>query len=127
MGTTGRLRRRKEWLYEQDPYCPDCSRKMYLNAKGERYKKDDLATLEHVNSKYDLKKRRRKQSKKELERARKYRIGRTILLCRRCNNKRQEKETRALPIKELWIRSGRRPSGLVGKFKGFLRKWKKDN
>lgn len=49
-----KLKKRKEWLYSQNPYC------------------------------------------------------RTILLCRQCNETLANEETKKIPLKELWKRSGRK-------------------
>ncbi len=55
-----------------------------------------MATLDHIVS------HNNKNWKKGMR-------NRMVLSCNKCNNERQLEETRALPIEELWRRSGRTP------------------
>ena len=121
MGNTGRLRRRKEYLYKKDPNCPECGVEMILPPKGKSSYFPNMATIEHENNKYHPEKRYKKQTKKEGHLANKHRIGRTYLLCQKCNEGKANKETKLLSKEELWKRSGRKPSGVLGKIKGIMR------
>lgn len=111
MGWSDRIRRRKEWLFERYPFCPKCGVAMVLNEKGQTLNKPNLATLEHLNTRFNPEERQKKVTLDEDILARYYRVGRTILLCKRCNNTTAEKE---IPITELWKRSGQRPHGIRG-------------
>ena len=110
MGNSKRLQKRKEWLYEQNPYCPHCGIKMIFPKSG--FKCFDgvpnLVTIEHINNRYDLEKRHKPQSEAEQLENLKSRKGRTILLCRACNEGSANQQTKDLAKEELWQRSGRR-------------------
>ena len=103
-----KLRKRKEWLYEQNPYCSECGTKMILPEKGkDKFKhRNNEATIEHLNNKYHLKERRKPQLSEEGKENFETRKGRTILLCRRCNEAIANEETKKLPLEELHKRSG---------------------
>ena len=118
---TKRMRRRKEYLYRENPYCALCGVKMYLNKRGERSAKSDLATIDHIHNKYHLKERHKKQTKAERILGFTMRLGRTRLLCKKCNTRIANEETKRLPIEELWKRSGAYPSGIMGGVKRFIR------
>ncbi|MCG3203950.1 MAG: hypothetical protein KCHDKBKB_00627 [Elusimicrobia bacterium] len=111
MGDTLRMRKRKEWLYAQDPNCKHCGRLMYLNSRGENLKeyRPDLATIQHLNNRYHPEVRLAPQTPEEQKKAWETRAGRTELWCAECNNKDQMEETKRLPIEELWRRSGHLP------------------
>ncbi len=104
-----KLKKRKKWLYNQNPYCPNCGTKMILPEKGEgKFKhKNNEATIEHLNNKYHLKERRKPQLSEEGRKSCETRKGRTILLCRECNEALANEETKKLPLEELHERSGR--------------------
>ncbi len=104
-----RVRRRKEYLYEQNPNCPDCGVKMILPPKGVSSNSLKLATIEHENNKYHPEKRYKIPTLEESRKSSKDRTGRTHLLCKKCNNGKAGRETRSMPKEELWKRSGRAP------------------
>lgn len=122
MGDSGRLRRRKEYLYKKNPFCPRCGIKMILPPRGKRCSSPKMATIEHKNNKYHPEKRYKKQTLEERQNASKHRTGRTGLLCKKCNEDIANEETKSLPKEELWRRSGRKPSGVIGKMKGVIRR-----
>ena len=104
-----KLKKRKEWLYNQNPYCPKCGTKMILPEKGKggfKHKSNEV-TIEHLNNKYHLKERRKPQLSEEGKENCKTRKGRTILLCRQCNEALANEETKKLSLEELRKRSGR--------------------
>lgn len=85
-------------LFKANPHCFWCSCLVMLENRHERYKKHPphMATLDHIIS----------HNNKNWEKGMRNRI---VLSCTECNNKRQAKETRMLPIEELWHQSGRYP------------------
>lgn len=111
MGTFERMKRRKEYLYKKNPYCPLCGVKMFLNLTSKNINRDDLATIDHLNNRYHLKKRHSLQSKKEKEKSLKTRKGRTRLVCKKCNSGIADKETLKRLKEDLWARSGAYPQG----------------
>jgi len=92
--------RRLKNLFNKNPYCFWCNCLVVL---GNRYGNDsktqppNMATLDHVIS----------RNNKNWEKGMKNRL---VLSCFKCNQERQAKEIRELPIEELWHRSGRFPT-----------------
>lgn len=120
MGETSRIRRRKEYLYGINPYCPLCGVLMILPPKGVQCRKKRLATLDHMNNKYHPEERYRKQTPEEIKKAWEARLGRTRLICKGCNEHIANEETKQLPKEELWKRSGRIPLTLMSEITNTL-------
>jgi len=93
---TGKLRRRRKHLWESDPNCVFCGRMTVLPKRGVKHgqTRDNLATIEHLDSKYNLMRGKFKNTE------------RTVLCCWRCNNDRNKCEQQNVPIDELHQRSG---------------------
>ncbi len=121
MGISKRRLRRRNWLLERYPYCPMCGAKMIAPKPGEKNNHPHVASLEHLNSKVLPEDRLRKSTKEEQAVARKYRLGRTILLCRKCNSISGLDD---VPIELywdlVWKDAGRFPSGIRGRIKILL-------
>lgn len=119
-----RKRRRKEWLFKRNPFCPICNVKMILPEKqtGRYGSRENAATMEHLNNKYHPDERYRVDTKEEQKNNFKTRKGRTILLCRKCNERIANDETKELPKKELWRRAGKRKRPVINWIKKFLKK-----
>ena len=80
-------RRRRERLFRQNPFCLSCGVKM-----GSVSNKRNSVTLEHIVS-------RNQPLRGKIK-------GRTILLCKNCNEGKAAEEERNLPKVELWRRAG---------------------
>ena len=98
---------------------------MYLPKKGEICYNDNCATIDHIYSKLNPK-RKMKLTPEGIEMAIKYRMGRTRLMCKKCNWILGRIEVHALPLNVLHERSGSRPTPwhkrthYLGKLKNIL-------
>lgn len=110
-----RLQRRRTRLWNEDPICPDCGVKTILpeeiqkqyglnladwrprrgQKKVPRHVRERMATIEHLRSRLNP---GRRSPQREGE-------DRTILLCSKCNQDRNTKETEALGLPELHRRA----------------------
>lgn len=96
--STESKRRRLKNLMKLNPHCFWCDCLVILGNrdKGNHAKHPpNMATLDHVSSRNN---KNWKRGKRNIR----------VLSCSECNQKRQIKETRLLPIEELWKRSGHR-------------------
>jgi len=97
----------RDRLWKVDPHCRQCGVLTILPqdiVKGRdrfgklRHYPDNMATIDHLRSRYDLKRRIHDRNER-----------RYILLCIKCNNKREKEETSKLKIEKLWELSKRYP------------------
>jgi len=89
-----RIKRRRIRLHQIDPRCHWCGRVTRL-PKNNNDHSDDIATIDHLRSRLDPRRREPNPSKEE----------RTVLACRRCNEQRAQAEVAALSKQELQERS----------------------
>jgi hypothetical protein len=83
----GGNRKRKENLWKRDPHCHWCGR--LTRTEGEQ--NNDLATVDHLRTKYDPSRWLRGDGQDE----------RTVLACYACNNERARVDTLSRPTEEL--------------------------
>ena len=108
-----RQQKRRKRLFNENPYCHICNVKMILpNGKNSNLK--NLCTLEHICSRLNPARTEKWVSKERY-------IGKTTILCKKCNNDKGNREYNNLPIEELWRRSGKRPH-----WYNFILKWLKN-
>lgn len=116
MATATRKRRRERLFQECGGICPMCSQPMVLPRRSNPY--DGLfpnsATIDHLNDRYDLEKRLAPQTPEEI----KANLGRTRVICRRCNMGLADEKTRQLPLWEKWRRCcfPKSPEKLLSRF-----------
>ena len=79
---SNRIKRQRRRLYEQNPYCHWCQRKLQLIEKPGGKLPDDAATIDHLRSRYDPL-RQVPATRNECRR---------VLACFRCNFERGRKE-----------------------------------
>lgn len=94
MPSSSKKRRRRKKLWLENPHCHWCGILTVLIDNGNGLKKhpDNMATIDHVKSRYD--KTRRKNNV-------------WVLACRKCNQKRNNEETKSIPLEELRERAKR--------------------
>lgn len=103
MSNRSNIRRRRNALYKQSPYCRQCGvfmvrpedlpkKSKYSNVVA--FQPDNMCTLEHTVSKLQ-------PNRQE------YVYCRNTILCRKCNEENARKEIEQLPIEELRRRSKR--------------------
>ena len=97
----GRERRRRHRMRERATHCHYCGCELvfYPLAKFERTP-DNYATIEHLNSRLQYPNGRPEAWGKARS---------LVVACHRCNGDRATREEAALPVEELWRRSGRSP------------------
>lgn len=95
------IKRLRKRLFLKNPYCPVCGVLMVLSesiprdVKGQLlYHPDNLCTIDHTYSNYNPE---RTEENKHL----------CTIMCHKCNNEKERKESAHIPIDELRRRSGR--------------------
>jgi hypothetical protein len=97
MTTQSKKRRQRAALFERQKgrcfYC-DCEM-VLIDGQHVRHPPKNLATIEHLDDRYSP------------ARGTFQNVRRKVLACLECNHKRGEERTKAMPIYELRVRSGR--------------------
>ncbi len=105
MGGTKTLRRRRDNLFKQHPYCCWCKCKLLhpkFVKKGDT-QPDNMATIDHLRNRLDSD---RKEPNTESQ-------SRTVLSCKKCNQDRGDESVKSLTKEQLWSRSGSYPLSII--------------
>src|SRR3990167_4514858 len=96
MGKSAHLRWQRERLWNFNPRCHWCGQVTVLPGYHGRMKdiKDNWATIEHLDARHSP------------ERGMHFGEFRHVLACWKCNNERDQRETKAIPVQTLWERNG---------------------
>lgn len=105
MGGTKVLRRRRDNLFKQHPYCHWCKCKLLHPKFVKRHQTcpDNMATIDHLRDRLDS---NRQEPNTE-------RQSRTVLSCKKCNQDRGKESVSSLTKEQLWSRSGSYPLSIM--------------
>ncbi len=105
MGGTKTLRKRRDSLFKQHPYCHWCKCKLSHPRliKHKQTQPDNMATIDHLRNRLDF-----NRTEPNIENQ-----SRTVLSCKGCNEERGKESVESLSEEELWSRSGRYPISIL--------------